>query len=306
MKKAGIKSPLKILAATSVTIFSLLSVFTSTAAWFDSQRNLKNGGDNFEVQSLNGRLSSITFHHLTSKVRDNTTGDARSFTFDQNPVGTITYDWDANTASYVPTTQGDTSITLDTYDPLDREKPLLLMFHLDQAAGPSIHIDGMTNAPGFLGERDELDRAKPQYKLNDEGTIIKTETRTVDDRQVDINFYWMSSVVQFYNIVFPNDTLSYTYGLTQAYSTEQGIPYLEKNSQRFVSVNNLSEESSFSSRTTLFSSKNGQTIKNIGVVIDYFPDAIEFIYSTFLGDPILEDTYDGFLHFLCDWSMEIS
>ena len=307
MKNKLLKSPLKVLAATSVTIFTLLSVFTSTAAWFDSRRSLDNGGDKFEVQSLSGRLSSITFHHLSSKGRDNETGDLLSFTFNPTPVGTLTYDWNSDSASYVPTAQGDTRIELDTYDPLDKEKPLLLMFHLDQAyqtTGPSIYIDAMTNAPGFLGERDG---ATPAYELDDPDTIIATETHTIDEQEVKVNFYWLSSVVQFYNVIFPDDdSLSYTYALDSDYAEAQSIPYLAKNQQRFVSVNNSTEVSSFNSRTTMFSSKNGDTINTIGLVIDYFPDAIEFIYSTFLGDPILETDYDGFLHFLCDWSMEVA
>ena len=37
------KTALKLVSATSMTVFSLLSVFTATAAWFDSQRNLNEG-----------------------------------------------------------------------------------------------------------------------------------------------------------------------------------------------------------------------------------------------------------------------
>ena len=305
MGKSLMKSPLRILAATSVSIFSLLTVFTSTAAWFDSRRSLDNGGDKFEVQSLSGRLSSITFHHLSSKAVNPTTGNANAFTFNSTPAGTITYDWNADTAAFTPTAQGDTSIALDTYDPLDREKPLLLMFHLDQAyetTGPTIHIDGMTNTPGFLGARTN---AAPAYDLTTAPAIMKTETRTIDEKEVDINFYWMSSVTRFYNLTFANDTLSWQYALNSTYATENSLPLLNDINSRFVTVDNVNETSSFSSRTNFFSSTNGQTIKNIGLVIDYYPDAIEFIYSTYLGNTTLENKYDGILHFWCDWTMEV-
>ena len=301
MSKKVLRSPLKVLAATSVSIFSLLTVFTSTAAWFDSRRALDNGGDNFEVQSLSGRLSSITFHHLSSKAIDPQTGSANAFTFDSNPAGTITYDWNADTATFTPTAQGDTSVALDTYDPLNREKPLLLMFHLDQAyvtTGPSIHIDGMTNTPGFLGARTN---AEPTYDIDTAPAIMKTETVGEET----IHYYWMSSVTRFYNLTFANDSLTWQYALNSTYATANSLPLLNDTNSRFVTVDNEDETSSFNSRTNFFSSTNGQTIKNIGLVIDYYPDAIEYIYSTYLGNTTLEDTYEGVLHFWCDWSMEV-
>ena len=301
MNKKALSSPLKILAATSVAIFSLLAVFTSTAAWFDSRRTVQNDGDDFDVQSISGRLSSITFHHLASKDVDTKTGNANAFTFNSTPSGTISYDWDAGSASFVPAKEGDTSVALETYDPLDREKPLLLMFHLDQVyetSGPAIHIDGMTNTPGFLGARTA---ATPTYQLDEEPAIIKTATVEGET----INYYWMSSVTRFYNIVFPSDTLSWKYALNSNYAESNALPLLQDTNSRFVTVDNDNETSSFNSRATLFSSTNGQTIKNIGVVIDYYSDAIDFIYSTFLGNSILEDDYEGVLHFWCDWSMEV-
>ena len=50
-KKLNSKNALKLVAATSMTIFSLLSVFSATAAWFDSQRNLNEGATSFGVAS---------------------------------------------------------------------------------------------------------------------------------------------------------------------------------------------------------------------------------------------------------------
>ena len=298
LKDLSKKSLLKIAAATSVALFSLLAVFTSTVAWFESVTGVNNSSNQMEVKAINGRLESITFHELTSKVVDDVTGNANAFTFDSEPIGTITYDWDTDTADF----DGDTSVALDTYDPLNREKPLLMMFHLDQAytaSGSNIYINGSTNSEGFLGERE--DDARPTYDLTTAPAIIKTQTIN----QKTIYYYWMTSVIRFYNLAFASDeSLTYQYALNSAYASANSLPLLNS-SERFVEVDNEDETSSFESRPTLFSSTNGQTIKNIGLVIDYYPDAIEYIYSTFIGDITLESTYEGILHFWCDWSLEV-
>ena len=63
------------------------------------------------------------------------------------------------------------------------------------------------------------------------------------------------------------------------------------------------EESSFDGLIDPVYQTVGDT-KYIAVIIDYYSDAIEYIYSSFLGDPILE-SYDSILHFICDWTMEV-
>ena len=303
MGKSALRSPLKVLAATSVAIFSLLTVFTSTAAWFDSRRTLDNGGDNFEVQSLSGRLQSVTFHQSTNRNYNDAGTALDSVTFDSNPIGSITYNWNANTASFVPTSEGQASVSLPQYDPLNREQPLLLLFHFDQAyttTGPSIHIDASTEAPGFLGEKG--DDAVPTYNLNSESVIYKTKTVNA----TTINYYWMSSVVQFYNTTLADDNYGWEYAMNSDYAEDNPLlPELKSTNQPFATANNETDINSFNNRITLFSSKNGQTIKNVAVVVDYFPDCIEYIYSTYLGDYTLETTYDGILHFWCDWIMEV-
>ncbi len=292
----------KIAAMTSMTVFSLLAVFTGTLAWFNANRLVNNSGTDFNVQSMSGRLSSITFHKLASKTRDASSGDATSFTFNSDPDGTITYDWSSSDATFEATAEGDTSIALDTYEPLNREQPLLLIFHLDDAYTPtdgSLYINATAEADGFLGKKNS--DATPMYSLTSEDVIYKTAT--VD--AVTYYYYWLSSVVQFYNLTFANDTLSYTYALTSEYATSQGIPLLTNNG-KFATADNEQDTCSFTNEVSMYSSTSGTTVKNIGIVIDYYPDAIEYIYSTYLGNTTLEDTYDGFLRFWCDWSMEVA
>ncbi|MCR5348488.1 MAG: hypothetical protein K6E59_02625 [Bacilli bacterium] len=309
MKKIDRKATLKIIAATSVAIFSLAAVFTATSAWFESVRNVDTAGDAFNVKNLSGHLASVSFHKLDSKTTDSN-GDATSFTFSSTAVGTITYDWNNDTGEYVPTLEGDTRIKLKQYDPMDRSQPLLLMLHLSQAyetTGPSIRVNGLTAATGFLGARDSSQQ--PVYSLDDTDIILDSRgsVHLVDGSSTPytVNYYWLSSVVQFYQTTFANDTLSWTYAMTSEYATEHSVPKLNNSPDKFVTVDNEAETSSFRNAPNLFSSSNGQTIKNIALVIDYYPDAIEFIYSTYLANAILENTYGSIMSFLCDWSLEV-
>ena len=50
--------------------------------------------------------------------------------------------------------------------------------------------------------------------------------------------------------------------------------------------------------------ESNSATKYVAVIIDYFSDAIEYIYSSFLGDSTLE-SYDSILRFICDWQMEV-
>lgn len=51
---------LKIIAATSMTVFSLAVVFVATAAWFCANRIVSNKGDGFKVISYDGLVENIS------------------------------------------------------------------------------------------------------------------------------------------------------------------------------------------------------------------------------------------------------
>ena len=292
------KNIISIVALTSMTIFSLFAVFSGAFAWFTSVNSLAMSGDQFPVVVGTGHLDSITFHQMVSKTMDASTGEATSFTFDPNPVGTISYDWGTDSASFTPTSQGDTSIALSDYEPLDREHPLLLMFRLNDSydtTSDPITIKATAQASGYLGEKNA--DATPKYRLQDDSVVYKKVDGT--------DYYWLSSVVQSYNCTFvDDDSTSYQMAVDSAYATAHSLPLLGNNS-KFVTADNERDTCSFSAESTLFTSGDGGMVKNIAVVIDYYPDAIEYIYSTYLGNTVLEDVYDGILHYWCDWTMEV-
>lgn len=290
--KLNIKNnKLRILAATSVTVFSLAVAFTGAFAWLSINKTVNSNGANNAIQNVNGKLKSVTFHRLSSKVTD-AEGKATSFSFYKNASGTITYNWSNSTGTYIPSTSGDIRIQLDNYNLLDQEHPLLLLLEFDSEYNTTndyIEITATSHTTDFIGGRDPTTH-QPVYDLND---VYKT----IDDEP----YYGLSSIAYFYKKAMSQtayDTFnnSQVYTLTKTELVEAG---------RFTDIDNENETSTYSRQITIDKETSG-SVKYIALVVDYYVDAIEYIYSTFLGDSVLESpAYNYTLNFICDWTMEI-
>ena len=310
---------LKIIAATSVTIFSLLVVFVGTFAWFQTTLNQEgHKGDDFEISVLEGRLKNIYFHKSTDVTVNQSTGKPTSFTFNPAYCGKITYNWATETANY----SGDTSISLDEYTPLDHDHPLLMVFELDNAYASTydgeIFISAKTSTAGFLGARDNSSIHAPVYGLTTTGVY---QTKTVG---TTTNYYYaLSSVANFYctdsnselynkdeeenNTTLVNSVYAYAdlRNRDQSIAARKTDPTAVVPDLSFTSINNSDETSSFKQNPTIYTSKINTNVKYICVILDYYSDAVEYIYSTFLGNDTLEYTFHNELNFLCDWGLEV-
>ena len=293
IKRSGNRN-LKIIAATSMTIFSLASVFVATIAWFTSVRNYDQSSTNFEVKSVSGVLNKITFHKLEKFDQANSYSDIK-FYFNKTAVGTLTYDWNTNSFK----SQDNTNVELDYYNYLDHECPLLMLIELYEEINyendkktVSITLNTDLDDQKFMGTRENN---VPKYDLSK--NIIKSGTVTRDSEEFEVNYYGLSNVTKFFTIQFDEDS----------YETFNENDYFEvthlDEQKSFVTINNSSDTSSFSNTVNLLTTN--QNVKYIAVIVDYYSDAIEYIYSTYLGDSTLEDTYDNYLYFVCDWSMEV-
>ncbi len=295
IKKTGSKN-LKIIAATSMTIFSLFVAFSGAFAWFVSARQLASGADTFEVSDIAGRFNKITFHELDSKTVGNTY-EASTFKFNKTAVGTLTYDWSSRSFKE----EGKVSVTLDNYDYLDHEKPLMMLIELKDeydATDPiSIKLETESLTQTFMGARDAS--SNPVKAINDASLIIDTGTITRDGKSVDVNYYGLSNVTKFHTVEFSKDEYDDTFNAGSTYDFT-GL----NNQKSFVSIDNANETSSFSTDVAPLI-KTTDKVKYIAIVVDYYSDAVEYIYSTYLGDTTLEDTYDSYLYFKCDWYMEV-
>ena len=298
MKRTGNKN-LKIVAATMMTIFSLFTCFSATFAWFLASRKINQENDSFEITARFGRFKSITFHELSSKAVRDSYYDS-TFNFNKTPSGTLTYNWPTHTV----TKSGNTTIALDGYDYLDHEQPLLLILELDKEYSSTndspviVDLEVDATAPQvFIGERD-ADQTNA-YELDDADVIFDTGTVVRDEVSIDVNYYGLSNAVKFHTIEYSASAFSTAFDGESVYS----FTHLD-NEKSFVSIANSNDASTYTNHITPLIETTGD-VKYIAIIIDYYSDAIEYIYSTFFGDPVLENDYDGFLYFKCDWSMEV-
>ena len=296
MKKRANNALLKIVAATSVTIFSLFAVFTGSLAWFQTIKQQRDTADTMRVNDLAGKFKQMTFHNLADNGKTISTNEAQcSFKFNKTAAGTISYNW--STKQFNNT--GTTSIALNPYETLDRYQPILLLIEFQQeyqdlGAGDAVisatvnHVDGK----GFIGARNATTNS-PEYDLSNSNIY-----QTINNK----NYYWLSSVIRFFSKSFDASSFS-TLSSGSTYDFTLGNM---DNQSHFVSINSSNETSSFTESIDIYSSPADTDIQYIAVIVDYFPDAVEFIYSTFLGDATLESAeYDYELNYLCDWKMEV-
>jgi len=273
-----------------MTIFSLLTVFSATAAWFGMNKDVDTSGTNINVVNPNGKLDSIEFFTFKEMMNDGI--DNTGFKFNTTAVGSMSF----NYATETVTTTGDTSISLDNFTLLNPEHPLLLIFNLNgeySLGEDEFIIRALTERTSFLGERSSID-GSPVHDLSNPSSYLRKDETT------QTAYYALSSVARFlYQELSDDDYATLTSG------TSLDFAYTSlTNNENFVSIDNATETSSFNSNPTFYASTNN-TVSHVALVIDYFNDAIEYIYSTYLGDDVLEDTYDYILHFECDWSMEV-
>lgn len=119
------KALLKIVAATSVTIFSLLSVCTGVFAWFATVRERKQTSDDFVVTRIESTVSSICIYQYLgeSEVEGGTT----YFGFNPTPYGVLDVE-----GSDVNVSSGSPVINLDQYSIDDPHHPCLLIFETSE------------------------------------------------------------------------------------------------------------------------------------------------------------------------------
>jgi hypothetical protein len=245
MKKNS-NSKLKIIAATtSMSIFSLASVFVACFAWFTAARNVAANGSGFEVVSYDGLVKGITGHSLVSVSNDGTR------TYNETP--SITYSVDEKTGSITMT--GDKE-SLGVYDSLQSttvfsflyvitfdaniakskssnisiipststlEKDSLLKSDIKSSDNPMSSIltfsygsssttsDGYSSMFSSTREHEEfLDISTPSYKQTLSGTKIDPSSITSSDEYYGFVYvsYQISNIEYIYNLNLGSEVLN--------------------------------------------------------------------------------------------------
>ena len=305
------KRSIKIVGATSLALFSLVTVFTATFAWFVLRQDVSGTGIKMKATDETGRLNKIEIFEYVETI-DKGTGNshAYNFSFKDEPFATI-YGGDGI----------DDYFLMGDYNPLSPDHPVLILFTLKgeftSVEAGDMYIKGSTGTPGFLGATSG---GSPVYKLGTQAPTLClgqedvptydeiTGEPIVDDEgspiMKEVDVYPLSSAVNFKCADYSSDTYD---DLIDASTTNRiDIPTnsieIKESFVNFLSAENIR----FEPKPTIYSSTgDGSSIQYIAMVVNYDPDAISAIYSTYLGDSTLEGTYGGQLYFTCDWSLEV-
>lgn len=249
MKRHGNKN-LKIIALTTMSIFTLFTCFSAAIAWYQSMTSLINDADEIKVESEAGLLNKITFHHYTGTSGDN-------YVFSSTAAGTITYNWTTQTPSY----DGDTSVALGRYTLLDKIHPLLLIIELNAPVGGvtgPINLITKTQEQ-FMGEYSSSELSNTGNPLS---SVIKFSTQTGVNTDSSNNY------------TYPKASLASNFTSFAAFDSN-GIPSFGTTTDGYYVKSLFTREG------------EGTGITKISIVIDYYSDLIEWVYGHFIGNETL-------------------
>ena len=325
-RKLTRKGNLKIAAATSLIMFSLLACFSGAYAWFVANTNVNNSSSNFQVDRLNTTVQGITFHEYYGTTIE--TDGKTYYSFNPTPSGSVTF------SGETPSETG-AGIDLGEFSLENPNHPLLMMFNV---SGFRQRIDFKTDY-SFVAEDNNYSlkatvatfAALEAYNKNtlsdgdylkvttdeDHGSVstiyeYKSATKSYDMVWIDLNsgINPLSSVVQFHSFEFTGTIQSNTHTYDVIEINQQGNPvtvedvagitidtdaFTSTNKSQFVNFSN-DDSYTFNKEVCVYEG----TVSNytyVGIVINYNSSAIEYICSKYLGNLILNDG----LNFKCDW-----
>ena len=322
------KGSLKIAAATSLILFSLLACFSGAYAWFLSNTHVNNASSNFQVDRVNTSVQAITFHEYYGKTDPASSGGKTYYSFNPSSSGSVTFSGDT------PTETG-AGIALGEYSLENPDHPLLIMFNV---SGLQQRINFETDY-SFLAEDDNyvLKTTVGTFaalNLYDKTTLTNGDylkvtadeehggvttiykylaaTRSYDMVWIDLNsgFNPLSSVVQFHTFEFSGSIAANTHTYDVVEINQYGNPVTVEDvsgitidTAAFTS-SNKSAFADFTDEDTYTYNKeinvydgNVSSISYVGVVVNYDSLALQYICSKYLGNLILNIGMD----FKCDW-----
>ena len=254
-----------------MSIFTLMSVFSASFAWFEMIKNVSNESNNMPVRNLDDSVSQIEFHEF---VEEKALNNETYYTFDTEASSTLTISENEVTQTG--------SLEMDLYEMDDPHHPILLLMKLN------------------------VGNLSIKFRLTDENAYYIADGE--EGHGLDETSNPLSSVAEFYSFTFSKTTSDPTSLTSRTLNIDSTDYYALKtsefvrgtNSSSFVTLDESGDYDGFSLEAELFNG-NSHDYAYLGVVIDYYSESLQYIYSLFMGDPILNED----LLFSCDWEMII-
>lgn len=170
------KKNFKIIAATSMTIFSLFTLFCASMAWFMAAKSVDNSDDGFFIKQASSVVTSIDIHTLQS---ENT-----AYVYNESVSATYT-------VSGTSASTSSSAIDIGYYSQLRANQSVLLIFNLDTTVD---NFKISLTATSTLTEANSL-----VYVVDGEAKNPVTSTTGNS----------LSTIIKFKPIFFTNDTPTY-------------------------------------------------------------------------------------------------
>lgn len=279
---------LKIIAATSMTVFSLAVVFVATAAWFSANRNVGSKGDGFEVVSYDGLVMNISLYRQTYYSSSKADGNSRyTYTYGQKIVN-IDVD---NSGKLNYTKPNDNDKMMDPYDGFFYQTPIsvLVLIKINTAVAKS-HSDGIQITPISTKTTNELKSNAERLKSTGNSLSNILQFSYIDiANKTDSNFSFSTSeFIQDGNNRKLESFMSTSSGDNGTVADYKSI--LSGNRYKYDSYKNQSGDSFY-----------------IGCIFEYNTTNIEYIYSiNIANDAIKLDSINSSLTYIQDFYFRIA
>lgn len=259
------KSTLKLVAATSLTIFTLFCFFVASIAWFSISRKVSNGADGFQVTPISSALKHI---YVYEQNRDSST---EIYLFNGQSSGR--YDIEDNKVSYTNTsgdTTKETTVGIGTYSMLEKKNALLLLFEFSEESVKENDISFTVK----VNSDDSFFSSDSKYQLTDNNPL--------------------TSILRLYKI--EEDTWTF-YGHDNQSAADGSYSFkalTDNDFQSFSSVHYSSKDNNYNlirdKETIEVLQKGNGTKKYLAMILDYNLENIEFLYSANIGNEKLDSS----------------
>ncbi len=263
---------LKIIAMTSMTLFSLFAVFMATAAWFNVIRQVGSSGNGFVTAKMSPVIKQVEIfekYNQTTTTQD--TENKNPYIYNLTP--SLVYKFD--NGKMVPSEEKQ--ISIGTYSILEDTRSLFFLFTIDQTRTSEL--------PGAS--------LKVSTSTNDETSLFATETTTDESTKASttklknkLNSYGntLSAIVNFSTFLIPTE------GTQDILSQDSEKQTIDKTKIQSHKDQSLVDNSTYKYSSSISLTETDLTIyKQIGVILEYNENAIERLYSLNIGNEVLDN-----------------
>lgn len=262
----GKKLNLKIIAMTSMAVFSLAAVFVSTAAWFTVMRQVKTGGDGFLASKIAPVVQKVEIYEkATASVQKDS--EQNPYIYNSTPRLSYIYGSDQ-----VRTEGSQDPIGIGTYSILEDTKSLLFLFYLDTSKTEELKTSQ-------LNVKTSTENDKSLYAVDSATHKVKRPLST------NRNENDLSSIVSFSSFTATDQSIMTK--VNQTYVVDKAKIAKDNKDRTFVNSSSYTYSSSISLTDTDLSS-----VSKIGVIVEYSTNLIEHLYSINLGSEVMNELSD--------------